>query len=242
VKKPLGLIVFAATIASSAIVYAEPARFGQGAMGTLPAARFLSSGGVVQVPVNHPLTITLANKAMVRKLADAGFQIRLFKLGPDGKPQEVQPGFPPCHIYITSRWEGVQRDDLSLYFGALGPNWLSPAADGRLTPGRWMLVFEDNRDDHDVLRLNDQDVGTYFAAALTLIVDPGPLRLTVRDLTPTTPEEARYQEDLRQEAKANTNDRLCMRVRELVQVDTFQVARLESCQAAEANSTGSSLQ
>lgn len=223
----LTLAVSAAIALAGSHAQAQPAKFTRDNIHVKPAVDVVGTGKV-QIDVGQPLILTLLNDRTALAFVDKGAQIRLFRLSDKGELVKWTE-FNPCSIYLTTIWPLFHRNGRILNFGPLNLTWLNPIEGKRLAAGRWLLVFEDGLDDHDVLRINNADVTAYRAMGLELTVETGGHAYDISQVRPLSPEEALASQA--QIAGANSNSAVyaCMYLTAKTSPSTGELASLERC-------------
>jgi hypothetical protein len=222
-------------LTNSSAMAAAPMKFGSDTFHVIPAREFLdtrrSPNGArfIQIDVNKSIRWPILSTREAMDFARAGFQIRFFRLQPNGSVSEFSLPIGPCHIFITSRWTGLTAPDGTITAGALGdPSWLTANPGKQMTPGRWLMVFENLKDDNDVLRLNDQghDLTNYIDMGIVLVVT-SERGIDTDGVPPLSAEDLRSLRHLQAVARENSPAYACM---ELVRAATnTKLAELQAC-------------
>ena len=240
------LAVNAGLWASANTAIAQVAKFSWANVHVIDAKKFLSSVNVT-IPVDAPFQLTIQNDKKALAFARHGFQMRVFRADANWHPLPYQKGqsvpyiiFPPCDVFLSSRWPGVSPTGFDLVFGAPSNlSYLAVGPGGKLTDGYWLVIFETVDDDHDVLRLNGPEAAAYFSYAARFVITDGGANYTVADLPVQTPGELQQFGRLKAEAAVNDRSRDCMHVQTVTAAAQLKLASAEQCGGVDTSGVGS---
>jgi hypothetical protein len=171
------LIAFATLLPwSGEVLGQQRSRFSTAQVRVLDARRLVIEAA--GQPYNSAQDLVLTLRAPIGpRLRTAGrVQARIFSLLPGStQPREWatfqgSAGFDPCLVFHSALIR-VRTGGRQMNLGGLGLSFLNVEG-GTLSPGRFLLVFEEAGESSAILRLNERDAGRYFARGLYIVVRP----------------------------------------------------------------------
>jgi hypothetical protein len=223
------LLIALAVLTLGSPAWAEASRFQSDSVIVIDANDLLNERGDIVKNYGDTLQLTLSGTPLSQAFARHPFEVRIYRLNNDGSGPFSLNGFNPCLVYYGAVYPLSPQGSVLTISTFDRIEWFNIDGAGRLSPGRFLMVFQSLTDDHGLFRLNLQkglSAQRYFKLGRKLTIQPP--QLPASQVAAYVAEYRAGEAGRSADAAANSPDLTCFQARQEV-VAAGKVTFLEAC-------------